>query len=84
MSQTIDEIFNELENFLSTPIGSAIKGDCLTQKEAKDQLYELMLGVIGEDERLIKADPYQIRSLEIRRNDLRAEQRVKLKEVFGK
>lgn len=45
------------------------------EEEMKESFAKNLAEIIGEDEPLVPADPMQKRSLEIRRNELRAEQR---------
>lgn len=81
---TIDDLLNELTGNPDTaPVDQVA--------QAKSALYELMLGVIGEDEEMYKLDtptvidPNDFHQYNIRvfANDyLRAEQRTKLKGLF--
>jgi hypothetical protein len=50
--------------------------------EALDSILHLALEAVGEDEVLKRADPYQMRALEIYRNDLRKEIREALVSAF--
>lgn len=86
---TIDDIFNLVH------IGyehQNCEDSCVAQsycKEAKSALYDLMLEVIGVDERIIELSgnsrfDQQVTSQVNGANDLRAEQRNKLKQLFNK
>lgn len=75
-----EAIMWELDNAIS--FVHEIYSSLLKQQQTK-LIERINDEVIGEDEALVKADPMQKRSLEIRRNELRAEQREainKLKE----
>ena len=83
--KSIDDLLDSFQNW--NGIGDPEVAYARAKATAKDQIYSLLMDVIGEDE----FDQQELNETEngsevpfLVRNGLRAEQRQKLKELFGK
>lgn len=82
IEETLMELLRERYTSDDKETYRRLRVDSATQ-QILEIVRETLEAVIGEDEKLVKADDFQKRSLEIRRNELRAEQRANLEKLIG-